>query len=460
MKRSVIKTLPITLAALALLGFTGCQKNKSTTPTGGVIEVTTTIEGLAADVAKSSNAISRAIVSDATWKSGNTYSMWVVPYIDASGTGSQGSLRLSGNYEDNVKYTYGTNFTADRVVYYPSEKSKVDLYAISPSITGAITSLTAQPFAILADQTTAANVTSSDLMTGLGSGDAATKAATVVFTHRQSKALVNVTIPATYKGQTVSSIKSVEVLGVQLKSTYKVADATAAPAIEGTLTTNPKTAIAAYQATVPAAGAVDGTYAYEAIVTPGTTIAAGASIVRVTLNVASLGEVVFNCRTSSAYTYEATKQTAITVSIGDQTEITISPVTITDWGKAADVAGQPAKLSKLIFDLSGTNTCTIVANAAKADLTIEGVSLVGTVKYTAGAGNVGQYVVEFDHGTNAGGNLESVAFKTASDGNIGGTGFSSLVGYQIKGDPTLDNYSTVIATITFTGDQAASIAKK
>lgn len=458
----------LAVCAWALAAMTGCQKvNERVTHSDTKISVSTLFDGMAA---QEGIKHSRAIVSNATWKAGNTFSMWVVPYIDAA-TDKQGTLRAKDNYIDNVVYTYATTpdaaFTTSNPIYYPTNESKVDLYAISPSISGDLSSTTAYPFEIKADQTTALgiDVVASDIMTGLGTGGAATDdgKVTVLFTHRMSKAVVKLKLPTQYKEKNITAITKVEVCEVPLKSTIDITDATKAPVIVST--TNPKTNVSAYQAEVPTGGTpgdMAGTYLYEAIVTPGTVIAAGSSIVRVTLAVDGVADpVVFDCTVSSQFAFEAKSETTVNISIEDQTAIVLdaSKITIAQWGTTTDVTGSPIKLSRMIFDIENTDLCTNAALATKATLKIEGDTFQAKVTYSAAAGNTGQYVLEFDQKSNFGGNLEEVTLKTATDVVVG-QAHTGLSGYQIKGDPTLSTYNTVIATISFTGQTSADITKK
>lgn len=458
----------LALCTGALAAMIGCQKvTPKTTNCDTKISVSTLFDGVAAQQGVKH---SRAIVSNATWKNGNTFSMWVVPYIDATAN-KPGTLRPQDNYIDNVVYTYASAppaaFTTTDPIYYPTNESKVDLYAISPSISGNLSSTTAYPFEIKADQTTSLgiDVVASDIMTGLGAGGAATDdgKVTVLFTHRMSKAVVKLTLPTQYKEKNITSITKVEVCEVPLKSTLDITDAAKAPVI--VTTTNPKTNILAYQAEIPTGGTpgdMAGEYLYEAIVTPGTAIAAGSSIVRVTLAVDGISDpVVFDCTVSSLFTFEAKSETIVNISIEDQTAIVLdaSKVTIAQWGTTTDVKGSPIKLSRMIFDIENTDQCTNAALATKATLKIEGDTFQAKVTYNSAAGNAGQYILEFDQKSNFGGNLEEVTLKTATDVVVG-QAHTGLSGYQIKGDPTLSTYNTVIAKISFTGQTSANITKK
>lgn len=443
------------------LSIVGCKKDNSKAPSGSVIEVEASI-----NAAQSEPNKSKAIISGTTWVNNATFSAWVVPYQDVTGS-TAGVLRTVDNYEDNVLYTYNSGsgtFSADRQTYYPTTDAKIDIYAISPSITGAtISSIASYPFTIDADQSTAdALITKNDLMTGKGEGTASINSgkAAITFTHRLSKVLVVFSLPSKYQNNNITSINSVEVVGINPSTTVNLTDLTAtAPTPTGAAVD-----VLARQVIVPDAGANPAitTYTYEAVVTPNSTVAATKSIVRIKLNVENIGLVTFDCLTNSDHTYQAQKQTQINVSIGDEQQIVVddSNITINGWGTPVLVNGSTTKLSKMIFDLDGLNLCTDATGADNATIAIEGISgIEAKVKFVVDSGDAtkGQYILEYDHGANFAGNLEAVTIRKGA--TVIGTAFTGL-NYQIKYDPTIDAYNTVIATITFTDASNSTIAKK
>ena len=436
------------------------------------MQVEASIEGVeaGASVQKSS----RAIVSNAAWKSNSTFGLWVVPYQVTGATPAAdvaGTLRTVGNYADNVKHTYAgasSDFTADAVVYYPSATGKVDLYAVSPYATytsNTLTSTTAYPHSVAADQSAAdgSAIVSSDLMTAKGSGSV-TAGAALSFRHRMSKALITFTVPAQYKNQNVTAVKSVELCGVPLHTTVNLIDSTALPVPTGDLT---PTDILAYQAIKPASG-VAGDYTYEAIVVPGSKISSGSSIVRITLTVGA-ADVVFNCKLTTAdHTFVSKKQTAIHINIEDLTEIKLDPtkVVIAPWGNTAGISGSTSKMSKMLFEFEDTGSAWSNAKTCtEATLVIENLSFTAT-KVEFVSGSPSYYLIEYDHGVNAGGYLETITLKNTANGttvlnavNLKGANGGTARGYQIKGDPTLDSYNLFIGKITVTSAGNASVSR-
>lgn len=442
-------------------GMGGCKKEGSKAPSGGTIEVEASITAV-----QDAQKRSKAIISGSTWSDNATFSAWVVPYQDVTSS-TPGVLRTADNYEDNVTYTYNSAtsiFSADRQTYYPTVDAKIDIYAISPSITSSsISSIDAYPFTIDVDQSVSdAMVIKNDLMTGRGEGVASVNSgkAAITFTHRLSKVLVVFSLPSKYQNNNITGIKSVEIIGINPSTTIDLIDLTATtPTPTGTAVD-----VLARQVIVPNTGVNPAitTYTYEAVVTPNSTVAATKSIVRIKLNVENIGEVTFDCMTNTAHTYLAQKQTQINVSIGDEQQIVVdnANVKINDWGTPIVVNGSTTKLSKMIFDLNDLDLCSIAASANRATLAIEGLTdIAAKVKFVVNNTDAtkGQYILEYDHGTNFGGNLEAVTIY--QDNTTIGTAFTGL-DYQIKNDPTIDAYNTVIATVTFTGETSSTIAKK
>lgn len=469
MKKSIVVSIGI--AATLLMGCR--QEAPSQVHSGQLLQVDALIEGVTQG--GSVGQSSRAVVSDAAWKAGSTFGLWVVPYkvTGSGGTADEaGTLRTVNNYADNIKHTFAgpsVNPAAETLVYYPTSEGKVDLYAVSPHATypsNTLPSTTAYPHSILADQTPAngSAVVVSDLMTGKGTGTALA-GASITFTHRMSKALIGFKVPATYKTKAVLAVQKVELVGVPLHTTINLTDASIAPVPTDDLT--PKD-ISAYQAEKPTSGTA-GDYIYEAIVVPGSTIASGASLVRITLQVDGLGDVPFNCKlTGTDHTFVAQQQTDINITIEDQTEIVLDAtrVTITPWGATANISGSTSKLSKMIFEYEDpTGLWPLATTCDAATLVIEGETIQATkVQYVAGTPS--QFVIEYDHGLSSmGGYLEFITIKTTVGGitlfnNVGLKGINGGKprGYQIKGDPTLSSYSEKIGKITVTAANIASIA--
>lgn len=463
MKRSIIISTGIGLAALvAGLGLSGCKKETGS-HSGQLLEVTASIEGV--DNGGSDNKASRAIISDAAWKDNSTFGLWVVPYKVTGTPGTAGTLRTVGNYADNILHTYSLanqKFTPSATIYYPSAKGKVDLYAISPQKTytdNTLASTTAYPHSVLADQsaTNGSGIIASDLMTGKGEGSVS-NGASIEFHHRMSKALIKITVPQTYKGTNVNSVKSVEVCNVPLNTTVDLTD----PNATVPTPTGNQSNISAYQAEKTIETSTTD-YTYEAIVVPGAKIEAGGAIVRITLEMSNNTDVIFNVTLSQAHTFEAKKQTSINVTIEGQTEINLdnSKVTIEGWGKGIQINDGTTKFSKMLFEYEDSNNSWPAAKGCDAaTLVIEGDTFEATKVTYDDAKKL--YLIEYNHDQNFGGYLQRLTLKKAdntltvfNDKDLTSAGANP--GYLIKGNPTLDDYNLRIGKITIQSGNSANI---
>ncbi|MEG0655823.1 MAG: fimbrillin family protein [Mucinivorans sp.] len=465
MKHSVIGIVAATVAISLGVTMQSCKKNLSSGHNGAKIEVSVAIDGVA-QAAAQSKALSRATptgVSKTAFVQGDNFGMWVVPYSNSTSGAEQATdLRPSGNYVDNAKYVLGaTDFTTTDEVYYPNAETLVDLYAVSPygaTNLGGTTDPRAFPFSITADQSTTAgvNVIVNDLMTAKTEKvkQGVTGTPKLAFTHRMSRIWVTFTMPTQYKGTNITSVDKVEICGVQLKSKVNLVDQTATPTIDA-IAGNPKVDITAYQASAPTSPTVAGDYYYEAIVMPGTVIANGASLVRVTITVGSApsSTVVFDCKTSAQYTFVAAQQTSVTVTIEDQEAITLPAgnVTINAWGTATAPDASTVKPAKMIFATTGATAATQCAKIKYADLTIDGTVYRADVTYD-GVGNKLNciYRMPAERFPNI---LTVVKFLELNEtSEITPTSFNPLLNTNpiIVGNPfEINTYTNVISTVTF-----------
>lgn len=460
MKNIAIKFLTLVAAGISIFAVQSCKKNATTESHGAKIDVNVTIDGV--EQAEKQKAASRTMASKTTFASGDKLGLWVAPYSNSEGaTPTPTALRAIGNYVDNALYTHdGTNFITSAGVYYPNAVALVDLYAVSPydakmsaSTGNNMTDPKVFAFSIKTDQSTAAgiDVIASDIMTAKTEKAKQGSAATLAFTHRMSKAVVafEIAAGATYKGQAITAVEKVELCGVQLASTLDVTSSATAPTITGDLVSNPKHNILAYKAIGPAAGTIAGQYNYEAIVMPGTKIVAGASIARVILTVDNK-PVVFDCKTTTEYTYVASQQTSISITIEDQTAITLpsSSVTITGWGTPVTPGVSTVKPAKMIFTTAGNQTTA--ATVKYVDLTIDGATyradvVVSTNKFECTYRMPGNRFPD---------KLTEVKFYAADGTTVVSATLSPAIitttPATIKGNPfDTNNYIEVIATATF-----------
>lgn len=442
MKKVII--LLASLSVLATIG--GCRKDiePAVAPTGSNIVISADISGV--DIKASKTA----------FKAGDTLGMWVVPYSNST-TNTPSDLRPSGNYVDNVKYKHdGITFNATADVFYPSAVAKVDLYAVYPysgamsaKVGNTMTDPKAYAWAVKQKQIHADSIVLSDILTAFFGAAVQGGTPALDFKHRLSQVLVKFNVPKEYKDKAVKGVKLVEVIGVRLKSTVNIVDTAAAPIVGTDDALNPKADITAFQSSKPAAAAADGDYVYEAIVVP-QTIGSGSSVVRITLDVTGLGDVLFDCKISADHDYLPKYSTTINVNIVGQQAIVLNnnDITISGWQKTTDITGGTIKLCRMIFNVIDNGSVANFDKAKAAKLTIDGKEYPGTVTYNAADG---QYIIEYDQTGVWGGRLQKIELTDGATTPATILAEQTLFddGFQIKGDPTSDAYATVIGTIVF-----------
>lgn len=107
-------------------------------------------------------------VTDTAYESGDAVGIYVVNYVD----GVPGTLAVSGNHYDNVKHTYCTSWTPAEEMYWLDKNTKADFYCYYPY--DYPSSVSAFPFAVMADQSSIADYKASDFVWGVASGVAPT----------------------------------------------------------------------------------------------------------------------------------------------------------------------------------------------------------------------------------------------------------------------------------------------
>lgn len=460
MKNLVAKSFCVILAMGSLMPLQSCHRIETPAQlTPSQIGFNVDIESVGA---VDGRAASRAgvAVSKTAFVNGDKIGLWVVPYTVTGETVAgdiPSELRPIDNYLDNVLHTYATSaFNPSKTIFYPNTTAKVDLYAVHPydaKMSDATDNNMADPkafnFAVEQDQTdpSGAAVVKSDIMTAFFHGAKSGSNGTLSFRHRMSRVMVAFTVPATYKTKSVIDVQSVVLCGIQLKSLINISDTSKIPTLS--TTDNPKVEIKTFQAERPNSGVIAGAYKYEAIVTPTTTINAGEVIAKVTLNVTDLGPVEFICKVVRSVMYEAKKQTNINIALADLNQITFADVTIQGWGTPIEINdAQTTKVSHMIIScVAGTDAINTSAIAVK--LNIEGDTFDGVATYDSALPG---YRIQYDHKLNRGGYLKGIEMTDAAGAKIFTTATLPAAGLQIKGDPTFDNYATVIGTMTFNTD--------
>ena len=449
----------VALGLSALWATTGCRKTDDGSVRGTAIEVVSQID--AAQQAKASRASTTVVASKSTFVSNDQIGVWVAPYLNSDNSNGGANLKPApwqpkDNYADNVVFTSnGTIFAPDagKEVYFPTAQTLVDLYSVYPydskmsnPTNNTMTDPTKFEFAIAQDQTTAAAVVASDLLTAKAPKAVQGAPIQLTFTHRLSHILVYFTVPAQYQNSTVNGVVQVEVCGIPLKATVNLSDATVAAT--ASTTSNPAVNILAYKAGKPDGGVVAGSYTYEAIVMPGTVVASGANIVRITLDVEDKGNVVFDCKLSAAYTYAATESTKVSVSIADETAITLAAtdVKIAAWGDQTPPVIETVKPARMILDVTNNANIAKAATVKSATLTIDAVTYTKVpAEYDDATKTI---TIVYPQSNNVWGyDLTSLALNNAAGTPIAATYTPAPAPgnkIPILGNPTAEGYNTKI----------------
>lgn len=158
--------------------------------------------------------------TDFGFETGDKIGLYVVNYNGST----PGSLQVSGNHVDNMRFTYSGAWTPDTPIYWKDTETHSDFYLYYPY--RQITDVNAVPVEAPANQSAEANYKNADFMTGKTSNVAPTEAAvSIAANHLLSR--VNITVAAG-NGFTKESLAksdiSVKINGVQTKATANLAN--------------------------------------------------------------------------------------------------------------------------------------------------------------------------------------------------------------------------------------------
>lgn len=86
-------------------------------------------------------------------------------YVVNEKSGASQTLASSGNYVDNMCFSYSDKWTPTTPIYWLDQTTKADFYCYYPYV-AKVTDVTAYPISVLTDQSTEANVRKSDFLYG------------------------------------------------------------------------------------------------------------------------------------------------------------------------------------------------------------------------------------------------------------------------------------------------------
>ncbi len=172
--RIIFMKINSTLAQIfTLFLLMACSKNSGDNPTppnNNTDPSTPTEEKLEIRISPSFNT--RA--TDFGFETNDCIGLYVVNYNGDT----PGQLLNSGNHVDNMRFTYSGSWTPDSPIYWKDVKTFTDFYLYYPY--SQVTSVTAHPFTVNADQSTDAAFKASDFMVGKAVKIAPTSFAVVI----------------------------------------------------------------------------------------------------------------------------------------------------------------------------------------------------------------------------------------------------------------------------------------
>lgn len=123
---------------------------------------------------KISPSLSCTRATDYGFEQDDKIGLYVVNYNGSSA----GSLQNSGNHVDNMRFTYSGTWTPDQTIYWKDETTHADMYLYYPY--ASVSSVTAVPFEVKADQSSEAAYKASEFFYGKAANVAPTESATTI----------------------------------------------------------------------------------------------------------------------------------------------------------------------------------------------------------------------------------------------------------------------------------------
>lgn len=207
----------ITLIVGTALLVVGCS--------GGSDEPTPTPQDPKKVEIKISPSVAESRATDYGFEKGDHVGLYVVNRTD----GVSGTLLNSGNYVDNMRFTYDGTWVPDNILYWKDEKTHADFYLYYPYSN--ISSVKAHPVALQPDQSTEAAYKASDFMVGKTMDVAPTAAATVInVSHVMSRIIISLEAGNGFtKESLAASNVSVKINGIKCNSTVDLSTGDVTP---------------------------------------------------------------------------------------------------------------------------------------------------------------------------------------------------------------------------------------
>lgn len=160
--------------------------------------------------------------TDNAFESGDKAGLFVV---NRNADGSAVNLTTSGNYVDNRQFSYNGSWSTSTPIYWKDETTHADFYLYYP-YTSTVSSVSAMPFSVNANQGTEAAYKASDLMVGSTLNVAPTESAVNInVRHLMSQMVITLVAGNGFTNETLSAAGvSVAINGVKTSSTINLAE--------------------------------------------------------------------------------------------------------------------------------------------------------------------------------------------------------------------------------------------
>ena len=164
--------------------------------------------------------------TDYDFEQGDCIGLYVVNYSGST----PGMLADSGNYVDNMRFTYDGTWTPDTPVFWNDDKTRAGLYLYYPYTS--VHTVTAHPFTVMSDQSTEAAYKASDFMAGRVANVVASGNATVIpVSHVMSRIVITLEAGKGFTAESLAAADvSVRINGVKCGSTIDLSTGRVTPA--------------------------------------------------------------------------------------------------------------------------------------------------------------------------------------------------------------------------------------
>lgn len=171
-------------------------------------------------------SITQTKATDNGFESGDCIGLYVVNYNG----NTPGSLQNSGNHVDNMRHTYSGVWTPDSKIYWADNATYADIYMYYPYT--AVSSVSAMPFLVKADQSNEANYKASDLMIGKASNITPTESAvSIVAHHVMSRISISIEAGNGFTNESLAKGDvTVKINGIRTEASVNIANASVSAA--------------------------------------------------------------------------------------------------------------------------------------------------------------------------------------------------------------------------------------